>query len=79
VREPRGCLYSSGFTELRSPFLAGIGLSTNLKVVEIADLICRDLHVGGQERSVLVRRVRFRMRRIARIVPGSSDIDIKIV
>jgi integrase/recombinase XerD len=57
----------SNFTEQRDAFLAEFGLSTGLRVAEMADLACQDLQVEGEGRSVVVRCGKGKKRRVVRI------------
>lgn len=61
------------FLEIRDAFMAELGLSTGLRVAELAGLACRDLQISGQERSVVVRCGKGRKRRVVRISPAFRE------
>lgn len=55
------------FLGLRDAFMTELGLSTGLRVEEMADLSCEDLQISGRERSVVVRKGKGSKRRVVRI------------
>ena len=55
------------FAKLKDAFLVDVGLSTGLRVAEMAALECRDLQVQGKAHSVVVRKGKGSKRRVVRI------------
>lgn len=55
------------FVPKRNAFLAELGLSTGLRVAEMADLACADMQVSGRWRSVVVRHGKGNKRRVVRV------------